>query len=200
MDNLQTGDLLLFTGHNTGWFKYLSKMIQYGTHSDFSHIGFVLKDPTYINPNLKGIYVWESGWEGKPDPQDSKVKLGVQITPINEIITNFKGCKIIKRNLKYNINPFNSKTLLEIHDVVYNKPYDIFPKDWVEALLRKDSVPQKTDRFWCSALVGYIYTKCGILNENTDWSILRPSDFSLSGENLNYNEGYYLENKETRIL
>ena len=27
------------------------------------------------------------------------------------------------------------------------------------AFFRKDGEPQKTDRFWCSALVGYIYTR-----------------------------------------
>lgn len=41
--------------------------------------------------------------------------------------------------------------------------------------------PQKTDRFWCSAFVGYVYTACGILDGDTDWSILRPSDFSVQG-------------------
>ena len=46
--------------------------------------------------------------------------------------------------------------------------------------LEMDAKPQKTDRFWCSALVGYIYTKCGLLDEKTDWSILRPSDFFIS--------------------
>ena len=72
-------------------------------------------------------------------------------------------------------------------------------KDWIEAFLQKDSKPQKTDRFWCSALVGYIYTKCGLLNEKTDWTILRPSDFSLSGENLKFINGNKLENREIMI-
>ena len=41
-----------------------------------------LKDPDYISPALKGVFVWQSGWENKKDPQDEKIKLGVQITPI----------------------------------------------------------------------------------------------------------------------
>ena len=67
-----------------------------------------------------------------------------------------------------------------IHDTVYNKPYDIVPKDWVEALFQVDDKPQKIDRFWCSALIGYIYTKCGILQSNTDWSIMRPCVHAIS--------------------
>jgi len=81
---------------------------------------------------------------------------------------------------------------------VYDKPYDINPRDWIEALFRKDDDPQKPDRFWCSALVGYIYTKLGILHETTDWSILRPSDFSLESHDkyISFNNGFKLDNKQ----
>lgn len=44
-------------------------------------------------------------------------------------------------------------------------------------MLRRDDNPQKKSRFWCSALVGYIYTECGCLHPGTDWSMIRPSDF-----------------------
>ena len=97
------------------------------------------------------------------------------------------------------LNLFAEK-LKEIHDVVYKKPYDICPFDWVEALFQKDFSPQKTDRFWCSALVGYIYTKAGVLKESTDWSILRPCDLSLDGENVNFNKGVSLSNTETKLF
>lgn len=40
--------------------------------------------------------MWESGWEGTHDPQDVKVKFGVQITPFEEIFQNYK-----KRMVKY---------------------------------------------------------------------------------------------------
>ena len=199
MDNLKTGDLILFTGHTKGWLKYFSSMIEFATHSNFSHVGMIVKDPKFISPSLKGTYVWESGWEGEKDPQDGKIKLGVQLTPIHEILENFKSSKIIIRKNNFPENTFTDDKLTEIHNTVYDKPYDIIPKDWVEALFRKDGEPQKTDRFWCSALIGYIYTKCGILKDDTDWSILRPSDFSLDGELLNFNEGFSLSVEETRI-
>ena len=94
---------------------------------------------------------------------------------------------------------FSPERLSEVHKIVYDKPYDIVPTDWIEALFRKDAEPQKTDRFWCSALVGYIYTKCGILDANTDWSILRPSDFSLSGEHLDFTSKAKLSNSESKL-
>ena len=139
----------------------------------------VLKDPVFINPSLKGYYVWESGWEGTPDPQDGKVKFGVQITPFEEIFQNYKkkNGKIYVRRVTCPINLFTTEKLLQIHEIVYDKIYDIIPTDWIEAAFRRDDNPQKTSRFWCSALVGYIYTQCGCLHPGTDWSMIRPSDF-----------------------
>ena len=51
----------------------------------------VLKDPEFIHPYLKGYYVWESNFEDSKDPQDGKIKFGVQITPLNEIFDKYKG-------------------------------------------------------------------------------------------------------------
>lgn len=205
-DNLETGDLLLFASNfNSGFLSYFTNIIKYGSHSNYTHIAMVLKDPDFINPPLKGLYVWESGFEGVPDPQDNKIKLGVQITPLDEILKSYEnnGTVILRKincsKKTLNKNIFNKEILKKIHSVVYDRPYDIMPMDWIRALLRIDNKPQKTDRFWCSALIGYIYTKCGILNENTDWSILSPNDFSLETNNLNYLGENKLSNSVIKI-
>lgn len=78
---LKTGDILLFDINESGLLGLFNKAIKYFTNSHFSHVAMVLKDPIFINKNLKGYYIWESSWEGEADPQDNKVKLGVQITP-----------------------------------------------------------------------------------------------------------------------
>ena len=201
--DLNTGDLLLFDYHGGGFFGVFTGLIKYFTKSKYSHIAMVLKDPEFLHPSLKGYYVWESSWEGKPDPQDGKIKLGVQITPFEEIYNTYKetGSSIYLRKVNCKKQMFNIKNLSDIHKVVYQKPYDIIPTDWIEAIFRKDDHPQKIDRFWCAALVGYIYTKCGILEKNTDWSVLRPSDFSIQSKNiLNFNIDCNLDNQETKIL
>ena len=202
MNTFKTGDLLLFNDQTTGSFGAFTKMIKWGTHSNYSHTAMILKDPTFLHPHLKGLYVWESSWEGTPDPQDHKIKLGVQITPINEILNTYKrtGGHVYYRNVKTEKNLFTDENLAKVHEVVYKKPYDICPVDWVEGFLQKDLNPQKTERFWCSALVGYIYTKCGVLKSDTDWSILRPTDLSLDGEKLSFNDGVSLSNIETRLF
>ena len=177
--NLKTGDILLFDYEGGGSMGIFSWLIKKATKSNITHVGMVLKDPVFINPSLKGYYVWESGWEGTPDPQDGKVKFGVQITPFEEIFQNYKkkNGKIYVRRVTCPINLFTTEKLLQIHEIVYDKIYDIIPTDWIEAAFRRDDNPQKTSRFWCSALVGYIYTQCDCLHPGTDWSMIRPSDF-----------------------
>jgi cell wall-associated NlpC family hydrolase len=178
--NLQTGDILLFDYGGSGISGFFSSLIKWVTRSHISHVAMVLKDPSFIHPTLKGYYVWESNWEGTPDPQDQQVKFGVQITPLDQIIQTYKktSSKIYYRKCHYLSTPFTEEALREAHEVVYNKVYDIIPGDWLSAIWHRDSHPQKTDRFWCSALLGYIYTHCGVLPPQTDWSLLRPSDFS----------------------
>ncbi len=199
--NLNTGDLLLFNNKDEkSWFKYFTDIIKWGTHSNYSHIAMILKDPTFLHPTLKGYYVWESSYEGKPDPQDNKIKLGVQITPLTEILNAYPNGIVNVRKLQgIQEDTFSNELMSNIHDVAYDKPYDIIPNDWINALFKHDNNPQKTDRFWCSALIGYIYTRLGILKNNTDWSILTPNDFSLSGENIHFNKPYSLSNVIFRI-
>lgn len=177
--NLKTGDILLFDNEGGGLMSIFSRVIQKCTESNITHVGMVLKDPKFIRPALEGYYVWESGWEGTSDPQDNKVKFGVQITPFEEIFQSYKKNKgkVYVRHVTCEKDLFTTENLKKVHEIVYNKVYDIIPKDWVKALFRVDDDPQKTSRFWCSALLGYIYTQCGLLDDETDWSILRPSDF-----------------------
>ena len=176
MNELNTGDILLFSGNDS----LISSLIKRFTNSEVTHVGMILKDPDFIHPSLKGYYVWESGKEDEPDPQDNKTKFGVQITPFEEIYQSYQedSGNIYVRKVNQPNNIFTIDKLEGIHKVIYDKPYDIVPKDWIEGYLQKDPDPQKTNRFWCSALLGYIYTQCGCLNKYTDWSILRPCDFS----------------------
>ena len=48
---------------------------------------------------MKGVYVWQSGTAQIPDAEDGKRKIGVQLTPIIDFITTYKG-KIYLRRLR----------------------------------------------------------------------------------------------------
>ena len=72
-------------------------MIRYGTHSDYVHIGIVVKNPEFLDKPLEGVYIWESGYEGTPDPKDGRIKLGVQLTNINDFMNNYTNAKMFVR-------------------------------------------------------------------------------------------------------
>ena len=266
INTLKTGDLLLCDNLEQKGLGLFGWLIKYGSKSDFSHIAMVVVNPdfTYLDKPMKGVYVWQSGTAQIPDAEDGKRKIGVQLTPIVDFITTYKG-KIYLRRLRVNFaediiennttmisidtgstalvtgnqnlliktfsntfgyiysglsifkylfyksntrndiesnqdlidthkhrhrhyhtgNPFTHEKMKEIHDSVFNKPYDIVVRDWIEAYCKKDPDPQKISRFWCSALAAFIYTKVGLLDEKTDWSIIRPSFFSSENPELN---------------
>ena len=189
--DLKTGDIILFNGEEKGIFSVLSWFVKFFTHSNYSHIGIILKDPKFSEDLEKGLYVWESGYE-------EGGKLGVQTIPLEEVLKRYENSKITIRKIKSN-SCFTDEKLKEVYDKSFDKPYDIDMFDWISALFRLDFSPKKTDRFWCSAFVGYIYTQVGILTPETDWSILRPCDFSLAGENLEYSGENKLDLSEIRI-
>lgn len=197
--DLQTGDIILISNYEKGWFNYFLDMIRYGTHSDYVHVGIIVKNPEFTETPLTGTYLWESSYEGTPDPQDGEVKLGVQLTRIEDIIKNYNNAKFYVR--KFNdYSSFTTENLLKIHKVVYDKPYDLNPTDWVKALFQKNNTPQKISSFWCSAFVGYVLTKLNILNENTDWTIMRPCDLALDGENLKWSGSIKLLPTESKLI
>jgi len=197
--DLQTGDIILISNYEKGWLNLFLDMIRYGTHSDYVHIGIIIKNPNFLENPLEGTFLWESGYEGTPDPQDGKVKLGVQLTNIDDVLKNYDNAKFFVR--KFNdYTPFTDIKLKEIHNIVYDKPYDINPRDWIGALFNNDKNPQHTNSSWCSAFVGFVLTKIDILDSKTDWSILKPCDFAIDGENLKWSSNISLRPEEFRLL
>lgn len=179
---METGDIILFN-YSHG---FLSYFLKYVTHSNYTHVGLILVDPIYIHPCLKGKFVWQA------------LDDGMTIKPLSDVLKIYEDSKVLYRKLIKN-KELDHEKLREIDEKVRHSTYDFNVIDWIEAGIRVDSHPKKTDRFWCSALVGYIYTMLGILKEDTDWSILRPSDFSLDGERLNFINDFKLAPYEELI-
>jgi len=183
--HLETGDLMLFTEKKsiTGWW-LLDKCIEYFTHSPYVHVGIVVVDPPFLVST--GTYLWECGYEACVNPETGKQNIGVRLTPMDVVISKDKN--IYVRKCKSYIS---DKALQKIHSEVFLKPYDMCLSDWLLATLRIDIKPQKTDRFWCSAFIAYIFTQLGWLDANTDWSIIRPCDLSSSSTYLSWKSKYY---------
>ena len=185
---LKTGDILLCDNLEYKSWGLFSWFIKFMTKSDFSHVGMIVVDPEFTDVPLKGTYVWTSGISDIPDQEDNTKKFGVQFIPYEHFISTYSG-KIYVRRIEFKDTEkyekiFNNEKLKEIHKVVYDKPYDIVVTDWIEAYCKKDRHPQKTSRFFCSAFLGYVYTKLSLFDETLDWSILYPSYFSSENNTL----------------
>ena len=180
---MKTGDILLFDETPTNsCMRMLDNCIKYCTHSHYSHSAIVIVNPPW-DSSLKGTYVWESSFHGTKDPQDGKVKFGVQLTPLDLYTKRYPGrVKIYCRTPETPCSMFTDAALIAIHKRVYDKPYDIDPCDWLHALFRCFR-PRRTDTYYCSAFVSYVLTSVGVLAPDTDWTIISPAELSASSEN-----------------
>jgi len=198
-DQLSTGDLILLSTR-----KWYSDIIEIGDDCIYSHCGIILKDPTYIDPKLEGFYFLESGLEPFPDATDNQYHFGVQIVPFKKVIDEYvfeKEGSMFHRKLNCKRDKTFERNLCKAYQIVKNKPYNCNPLDWLEALLGFHYFDRKiTSRFWCSALVAYIYVQLGLIDNSIDWSLITPKEWSsYSNSQILFLNGSNLE-KEIPLL
>jgi hypothetical protein len=181
-DQLNNFDVMLFNGQNF-WFSYV---VEYATWSQFSHIGIILKSPTWLDPSLTGNYLLESGEEDVPDAVTHKLKFGVQITPLEHVIKNYTGNIYYRKliSVPYEENPDHYHEMLKnIYNMIENKPYDDTVVDLIRiALHLKLGDCRRTNSFFCSALVSFIFTQLGILPSDIQWDLIEPKDYDTKGK------------------
>lgn len=179
INDISTGDILLFQGKNS----IFSSLVEYFTGSDYSHCGMIIKPPiNFTDPPLDNdkIYFIESGIESTNQPEYPNNKiLGVQLTNLNELIDNYDG-DIYYRKLIWDLSETEKHIILaDLHKEIHNKHYDTNPIDFIEAYLGLNLCnKQRTNNFFCSALLGYLYTNMGLLSKTTNWDLLEPKYFS----------------------
>uniref|UniRef100_A0A6C0E6R2 Peptidase n=1 Tax=viral metagenome TaxID=1070528 RepID=A0A6C0E6R2_9ZZZZ len=179
--DLKTGDILLM-GTKNFWF---SRIIEMVSQSQWSHVGMILKNPTWIDPSLVGYYLWQSGTEDFPDVESGKKKFGVRLDDLVEVLSTYDGYAAVRKlNIPNEIPDMNNK-LVQIHKDIKDKPYDLDILDFLcarEGVQRSSSwlsnFSRKTNTFFCSAMVSYIYCKLGLLPKDTEWSECEPKTFS----------------------
>jgi len=167
------------------------------TKSNWSHIGIVLRDPTYIDPCLTGLYLWESGQEDRPDVEDDIRKFGVQISDLREVVEGYSG-RVVTRKLEARIENLGEK-LKVLHAIVHDDKYDLNLYDLLSARMNITYKPElsrfclinyfkpnhrRANRFFCSAFVAFVYTDLGLLPKDTEWTECVPKWFSSENPNL----------------
>ena len=184
MDTLQTGDILLLHGTPTNVFlATFDWLISLFTASKYTHTAMILKDPVWIREDLVGTYAYESSLELEPDPEDNVRKLGVQLTPIKELV-EYDSPEVYVRRLVKGRELITLEKLNEMHDVTHNVPYDYFPQNLLRAGCKTDPNPdpKHTNRMFCSALVCYMGVTLGLIKDQ-DWSECAPADLSSDSTN-----------------
>lgn len=185
--NLNTGDILLYKGNY--WY---SRIIEYFTGSNYSHISIILKNPIWLNNKLtEEYYILESGYEDIKEYEYNKNLFGVKIIPLKKIYEDSKinGYelyirKLITNKLEIDIN----NSIIKCFNLIKDKPYDTHPIDWIEAYinLNRDIEKisphkQRIDCFWCSSLITFLYIECDFLDKTVPFTLITPKDWSYYG-------------------
>lgn len=188
MNELQSGDLLLFRGKSC-----VSCLIQCFSCSHYSHVGLIIKDPLWLPE--KGLYVLESTRISRAmDAEEHMLHSGVQLHTLADVLdeANEDGTILFVRYLFITRDDAFQQKLLQIHTDVHGKPYDINLYDWIcaeynlEYRLPTDVSHQERQTFWCSALVAYVYCQLGVLSTSVNWSIIAPKAFSSTESMLEF--------------
>jgi len=170
-----TGDLLMF--HGAGyWFSFV---VEYMTWSEFSHVGMILKDPTYIDPKLTGYYMLESGTEKFPDAVEHRIHFGVQIVSLEKLFDSYIG-RIYHRKLT--VSPETRDTFPEILSSVWSTIRDLPYDDRIWDLFRTEfgvnyGNMKRTDTFFCSALQTFLYERFDLFNIPVQWDLITPQNY-----------------------
>ena len=177
MTCVRTGDVVLFKGEHG----LLDWVISWFTDSPYTHVGLVLCDPPGLPP---GPYVIESSMESVPDAESSKRTLGVQIQPLNTILSDH-GTASVRPLSRLGKAPDLTPHVAELLKAVDGRPYDTDVCDWLRAEIRVHCPEmvweQRDDTFWCSALVAYFYVKLGLLPTGLPWTLVSPKEWGPGG-------------------
>ena len=187
--DFQTGDILLFT-HQPDYstvlnsiISLMSKTIQWITNSKYSHAAIIVKDPSFTDPPLKGLYILESNCEDFKESENAQYKVGVELSSLDTILKEYKG-QIYWRKLECTRDDEFRENIKEVHSTVHNRLYDFILTDWLKAAVHLyKGKTQRIKTFWCSALVSYVYVQLGFLDKKTPWSLISPEQLGTEHSN-----------------
>lgn len=197
--NMNTGDLLIF--HGTSWYSYL---IEWFGGSRISHVGVYLHHPERIDGLLTGPlalksptdqYVMHSAY-GR-SAETGEYIFGVHIEPFEDVVAVYGKSNVWVRKIHAKRDEDFYTRLVDAHTCLHAKPYDLTLVDWLQAEIRlkysdhfrpiMDRWVHRTDRFWCSAMVTYLFVRLNWVFPNVDWTFVTPYELTEAGTTLRWN-------------
>lgn len=190
---MQTGDLLIF--HGTKWYSYI---LEWFGRSRISHVGIYILDPVSFGWTQPIViesptkqYVLHSGY-GR-DAEAGGTRFGVHLEPLESVVDTYGTSNVWVRSVNAVRDDGWYKQLLAIHESIHAKPYDTELVDWLHAELRVlfpeisvELIAHRTDRFWCSAMVTYVYVRLNWIDSRVPWTIVSPFELTEDGVSLKW--------------
>lgn len=167
LDKLKSGDVVLFSGKG-----FISRLIQLGTLSKYSHVGLVVR---------KGgdLYLWESTTLSDiPDVESGEYVKGVQMVSLKERLITYDGGVAIRR-LKLPLTTAQEAAYEAFREEVKGRPYEKSNVALVRSAVDILS-GQKEDlsSLFCSEMDAEAYQRMELVNEDKSSSEYTPADFA----------------------
>jgi len=182
VDNLKTGDIVLFSGTCL-----VSRLIRLVTRSKWSHIGMIIIDPAYPIP-----LIYESSHGTNLIGLDLKRKTaGVQLLLLRDRISTFKGDMVVRRLLDHDITAEDRASLLSLRKELIGVPFERNTWEMMSSAVKSRYFNHEEDlsSVFCSELVAECYKVLELLGHDLPSNRYCPADFSadrdmelLSGE------------------
>lgn len=175
VENLRTGDLILFSGTC-----FVSRLVRLFTRSKWSHIGMVIIDPAYPIP-----LIYEASHGTSLIGIDVKRQTsGVQLLLLRDRIRTFRGDMVVRRLQGTSISLENRADLLSLRKELVGRPFEQSKWQLVAAEFDSYFLPRGHDlsSVFCSELVAECYKTMGLLGQDLPSNKYSPADFSADRE------------------
>ncbi len=178
-NELKSGDMILFSGGG-----FVSRMIQMRTRSQWSHVGMVIKDDWWDM-----LLLWESTTLSKIKTVHGRVRQGVAIRPLSEVIENYEGVVGV-RQLTFPLTDAQELTISELRQEFKGREYEQSKSELFKSAY--DFIGGKNEEdlssSFCSELVAEAYQRVLFLSEQTPSNEYTPADLAELSIDIRWNK------------
>jgi hypothetical protein len=163
-DEMKTGDLLLWSGKGD-----VSNIIKFGTGSEFSHVGKVVR-----SDERDAVLLWESTTlSNVRDIETGRYTKGVQLVSLSDRLARYDG-DVYWQPLNKPLENWRIEASWEFRKKVAGRPYQKWKLALALSLLKGYPGQEDLSSLFCSELVAEDYQAMQLLYDVEDGG--RPSD------------------------
>ena len=184
---LDTGDIVLFSGES-----FVSKIIKWGTKSNWSHVGMVIKIPVW-----DFVLLFESTTLNTLlDLTTDRPVKGVQIVPLSHRISTYEGqigIRLLQIERTKKMLEDLTAFCVEMRGVPYEKNKIELLKAAYDGWLGENK--ENLSSVACSEVLAAGFKRCRVLNDRQASNERTPEDFSSNALGLPFSEIFMMDKK-----